>query len=183
MKRQLTAFAASALLAVPMLAVHAAGHGDHGPRAMADILDASGESIGEAQLIQGPTGTVIRLELRGLPAGPKAIHIHGTGTCEDHDHGFQASGGHLNPDGKQHGLLNPEGPDAGDLPNFYVHQDGYAWAEFFTPMASLDGAVGARILDDDGAALVIHENPDDHETQPIGGAGARIACGVIEAAH
>ncbi len=183
MKRQLAVFAAATLFALPMTSALMASHGGHASEAKADILNADGESIGEARLTQGPTGTLIRLELRGLPPGPKAIHIHGTGTCEDHDHGFQASGGHLNPDGKKHGLLNPEGPDAGDLPNFYVHEDGYAWAEFFTPMASLDGSVGAQILDDDGAALVIHENPDDHESQPIGGAGARIACGVIEADH
>jgi superoxide dismutase, Cu-Zn family len=182
MKRPLTVFAAAALLGLPAFPALAGGHDGHVPTATANIMNTEGESIGEAKLTQGPTGTVIRLELRGLPSGPKAIHIHGTGTCEDHDHGFQASGGHLNPDGKQHGLLNAEGPDAGDLPNFYVHEDGYAWAEFFTPMATLDGAVGARILDDDGAALVIHENPDDHQSQPIGGAGARIACGVIEAA-
>ncbi|MCC5859498.1 MAG: superoxide dismutase family protein [Ectothiorhodospiraceae bacterium] len=168
------------LLGLPLTATLAADHGDHGPTATARIIDTAGEDIGEARLTQGPAGTLIRLELQGLPPGPKAIHIHGTGTCEDHDHGFQASGGHLNPDGKPHGLLNPDGPDAGDLPNFHVHDNGYAWAEFFTPLASLDGAVGARILDDSGAALVIHENPDDHHTQPIGGAGARIACGVIE---
>jgi Cu-Zn family superoxide dismutase len=28
---------------------------------------------------------------------------------------------------------------------------------------------------------VIHINRDDHITQPIGGAGPRIACGVVKA--
>jgi superoxide dismutase, Cu-Zn family len=150
-------------------------------RAHADLLNTDGDPIGQAELLQGPTGTLIRIELEGLPAGPKAIHIHGNGDCTDHCEGFAASGGHLNPDGREHGLLNAEGPDPGDLPNFYVHENGRAWAEFHTTAASLDGQFGARILDPDGAALVIHENPDDHLSQPIGGAGARLACGVIVA--
>lgn len=128
-----------------------------GPEAQARFVNAEGEEIGTAQLRQGPSGTLIVLELDGLPPGPKAIHIHSKGTCDDHDHGFQDSAGHLNPDGRKHGLMNPEGPDAGDLNNFYVHENGYAWAELFNARASLDGSVGARILDDDGAALVIHE--------------------------
>ena len=152
------------------------------PRALAEILDRDGESIGQAEFIQAESGTLIRLNLEGLPPGPKAIHIHAMGTCDDHCDGFMASGGHLNPDGRKHGLLNPEGPDAGDLPNFFVHDSGMAWAEFYTTAASLDGSFGATILDGDGAAIVIHENPDDHFSQPIGGAGARIACGVIQAA-
>ena len=36
------------------------------------------------------------------------------------------------------------------------------------------------LLDEDGSAVIIHENPDAHLTQPIGGAGGRIACGIIE---
>lgn len=151
------------------------------PDAIAELIDLDGEQIGEAHFFQGQAGTLIRIVLEGLPPGPKAVHIHSVGTCDDHCDGFQDSGGHLNPDGRKHGLLNPEGPDAGDLPNFMVQADGTAWVEFHTGLASLDGGVGARILDEDGAAIVIHENPDDHYSQPIGGAGARIACGVIKA--
>lgn len=126
---------------------------------------------------------LIRVELAGVPAGAKAMHIHAVGTCDDHDHGFVASKAHLNPSGRKHGLLNPEGPDAGDLPNIFVAADGKATAEFFTTLASLAGTGGrAAILDADGAALVLHTGADDHTTQPIGGAGARIGCGVIKAA-
>ncbi len=149
--------------------------------AVANLINNAGEEIGKVELFAAPAGTLLRLDVRNLPPGPKAIHIHARGTCDDHDHGFTDSGGHINPEGKEHGLLNPEGPGAGDLPNFRVGEFGHAWAEFFTGLASLDGSVGARILDEDGAAIVIHENPDDHMSQPIGGAGARIACGVIEA--
>ncbi|MGY6629851.1 MAG: superoxide dismutase family protein [Wenzhouxiangella sp.] len=152
-----------------------------GPDARAELLDRDGETIGEVHFFQAENGLLLRLQLDGLPPGPKAIHIHAVGSCDDHCDGFMESGGHLNPDGRAHGLMNPDGPDAGDLPNFYVHENGVAWAEFFTTAASLDGRLGATILDEDGAAIVIHENPDDHHSQPIGGAGARIACGVITA--
>ena len=150
-----------------------------GPDARAELRDRDGEAIGEVHFFQGENGLLIRLQLEGLPTGPKAVHIHAVGSCDDHCDGFMESGGHLNPDERAHGLMNADGPDAGDLPNFYVHENGVAWAEFFTTAASLDGRHGATILDDDGAAIVIHENPDDHHSQPIGGAGARIACGVI----
>lgn len=157
-----------------------AGHDYEGLSAHVNFQDNQGEAVGEALIDQGPNGILLSLEIEGLEEGKKAIHIHGKGTCEDHEAGFKASGGHLNPDGNKHGLMNEKGPDAGDFNNFYVHENGYAWAELFNPRASLDGSYGAQILDEDGAALVIHENPDNHLDQPIGGAGARVACGVIE---
>ncbi len=150
-------------------------------RATAEIIGADGRRAGSATFTEGPTGISIRVELQGLKAGYKGMHIHAVGTCEDHDHGFVASKAHLNPGGKKHGLMNPEGPDAGDLPNVYVHSDGKAMAEVFSTLASLSGKGGrANLLDADGAALLVHANPDDHMTQPIGGAGDRIACGVIK---
>ncbi|WP_290648634.1 superoxide dismutase family protein [Aquisalimonas sp.] len=149
------------------------------PAASVEFVDNDGEVVGHASLEQGTAGVLINLQITDLPEGWKAIHIHAVGDCDDPEEGFQASGGHLNPDDVKHGYLNPDGPDAGDLPNFFVNSDGTAKAEMFNDRASLDGSVGAEILDDDGAALVIHENPDDHASQPIGGAGDRIACGVV----
>ena len=163
---------AAALTSTPALAAE---------RANAQIVDRAGATVGTATLTESPHGVLIHVAAKGLPPGPKAIHIHSVGTCEDPDKGFVASKGHLNPDGRKHGLMNPEGPDAGDLPNLFVHADGSVEAELYTPLASLDGRGGrAKILDEDGAALVIHENRDDHATQPIGGAGARVFCGVIK---
>jgi Cu-Zn family superoxide dismutase len=153
-----------------------------GAGASGQFVDNQGQPIGTVKLTQGPQGVLINIELDSLAPGAKAIHIHQTGTCDDHAHGFKASGGHVNPDQRPHGLLNPEGPGAGDFPNFHVHDNGYAWAEFFNARVSLDGSTGVDLLDDNGSAIVIHENVDDHMTQPIGGAGARIACAVIEAA-
>ncbi|TVP52383.1 MAG: superoxide dismutase family protein [Halomonadaceae bacterium] len=174
-----TVLALAALVAAPALAEH----GHKGPAAHAYFHNNAGEAVGEAHIDQGPHGILVTLTIDGLEPGKKAIHIHSKGTCDDHEEGFQDSGGHLNPDDRKHGLMNPDGPDAGDFTNFYVHDNGYAWAELFNKRASLDGSYGAKILDEDGAALVIHENPDDHVSQPIGGAGARVACAVIEPHH
>lgn len=171
-------FAACAVLAAG--AVHADDHGV--TEASAEFIDKESKSVGTAMLTEGPNGVAIYLDLHGLPPGPKAIHIHSVGTCEDPDAGFVASKGHLNPFGKEHGLMNPKGPDSGDLPNLVVLDDGSVKVEMFTPLASLGGAEGrGTMLDEDGAALVIHINRDDHITQPIGGAGPRIACGVVKA--
>ncbi len=79
-----------------------------------------------------------------------------------------------------HGLLNPAANETGDLPNLYAAADGTAMAEIFTPSVSLSVADRAPLLDADGSALVIHAAPDDHTSQPIGGAGARVACAVIK---
>lgn len=149
--------------------------------ARTEFKNRRGETIGHADLTQGPNGMLIYLELRDMPPGPHGIHIHSVGTCEDHAEGFPASKGHINPGNKPHGLMNPQGPDSGDLPNIFAAGDGTVRAEMFTTLVSLDGNGPPALLDGDGAAIVIHENRDDHMSQPIGGAGARIACGVISA--
>ncbi|MFW5815625.1 MAG: superoxide dismutase family protein [Wenzhouxiangella sp.] len=175
------------ILALPIaaalgLALGSAQADDHA-QASASFIDRDGNDVGTASLAEGPNGVIIDLDLHDMPAGRRAIHIHSVGTCEDPDEGFVASGGHLNPEDKQHGLMNPDGPDNGDLPNIIVREDGTVQVELFTNLASIHGA-GDRpaMVDDDGAAFVIHQNRDDHMTQPIGGAGPRIACGVIEPA-
>ena len=153
-------------------AAHAAHHA-----AGAEIVDPNGKTIGTAMVKQGPTGVLIYVEVEGLTPGPHAIHIHSVGACEPD---FKASKGHVNVAEKMHGLLNPKGPDNGDLPNIFVAADGTAKAEMFTPRVSIKGG-NAALLDADGSAFVIHENRDDHSAQPIGGAGGRVACGVIKA--
>ena len=174
----------SALSLVVALGLAASGLQAHEHNeASVNFIDREGNDVGTGTLIEGPNGVLIDLDLHGLPPGRRAIHIHSIGTCDDPDEGFVASGGHLNPDGKEHGLMNPAGPDNGDLPNIIVRDDGTVQVELFTHLASLHGANGrAAMLDDDGAAFVIHQNRDDHMTQPIGGAGPRIACGVIQPA-
>ena len=68
----------------------------------------------------------------------------------------------------------------GDLGNIYVGADGIGEMQFFKTGVFLDG-VDMPLLDDDGTAIVIHAEEDDQVTQPIGGAGARIVCGLVEA--
>ena len=68
------------------------------------------------------------------------------------------------------------------MPNIIVPENGQLEIELFMPQIDVSGD-GTILLDEDGSSLMIHENPDDHMTQPIGGAGARIACGVIKAAE
>ena len=155
-----------------------AATGDFGE---ATLVNAAGARIGRATLTQGPTGLLIRVEADGLTPGWHGIHIHATGACEAP---FTSAGGHINHAEPKapHGLLNAEGPDDGDLPNIYADAQGRVRAEIFTTRARIaPEGPGQWLWDADGAALVIHENADDHMAQPIGGAGARIACGIMAA--
>lgn len=145
--------------------------------AAARITDTEGAVIGKVTFQQAPAGVLVSVDVTGLPPGGHGIHLHAVGSCSPD---FKASGGHINPEGVEHGLLNPGGGDNGDLPNLYAAADGSARAEFFTTRVSLKGADLPALLDGDGSAVIIHDKPDDHMTQPIGGAGGRIACGVIE---
>jgi len=147
-----------------------------------DIMASGGTKIGDLTLTNAPTGVLMRVSLKGLTPGWHAMHFHAVGDCSDA--GFQKSGAHINHAHHKipHGLLNPQGPDFGDLPNFHVAADGTADAEAFTTLVKLGGGSDRPdLLDADGSALVIHANPDDFMTQPIGGAGTRVACAVIRA--
>jgi Cu-Zn family superoxide dismutase len=168
--------------------VHGPGMaGPVGRVATALLVNGSGQTIGQAELREGPTGVLIRITAApgSLSPGWHGAHFHQVGTCADTAAGFQASGPHVrHGDSGIHGLLNPDGPEAGDLPNIFVPGAGDIGAEMFSTFVTLaDAPVGGRmsLLDADGSALVIHANVDDHATQPIGGAGARVACGVIVA--
>jgi Cu-Zn family superoxide dismutase len=151
------------------------------PQHTAGVFKAGdGADRGQALLTETPTGVLINLKLTGLPPGWHAIHLHAKGDCSDA--AFERAGGHINhATPKPHGLLNPQGPDFGDLPNIYAAADGTVNAELFTQLVSLRGAGSReRLLDADGSSIVVHANRDDYRTQPIGGAGARIACAVVK---
>ena len=151
-----------------------------GRLAAAAMIDVQGVGIGEVTFEQTPSGVLIGVAVQGLAPGAHGIHLHSVGACEPD---FKASKGHINPDGAAHGLRHPDGPDNGDLPLLHVDVDGTAHAEFYTTRVSLSaGSVGNApgLFDSDGSAVDIHALPDDHLTQPIGGAGGRVGCGVIE---
>jgi Cu-Zn family superoxide dismutase len=144
--------------------------------ASAAIVNARGATVGEAFLRETPNGVLLDVDLRNVEPGVHAFHVHEAGKCEAPD--FKSAGGHWAPAGRKHGILNEQGPHAGDLPNVHVLGDGKLSFELFLKDARI--AAGPHpMLDRDGAALVLHKGNDDYRTDPAGEAGDRIACGVI----
>lgn len=144
------------------------------------IISRDRANIGTIKIIETPDGIDALITAEGLPPGLHGMHFHKVGDCSDEE--FKQSDGHINPMNKQHGLDNPDGPDNADLPNLLVQSDGSVTQNVRNNRLSLNGADGLpALLDADGSALVIHANPDDQISQPIGGAGSRIACAVIKA--
>lgn len=140
--------------------------------AQARLVDPKGASVGGAMVEAVPAGILMHVKVQNLPPGPHGMHLHAVGACAPD---FKAAGGHVNTHDAQHGLRNPKGPETGDLPNLYVGADGRGEAEVYSTLTTLKA-----LLDDDGAAVVIHASPDDQMSQPIGGSGDRIACGVLK---
>lgn len=144
--------------------------------ATVDLKNATGRSVGTATLSEVPGGVRIVMEVKGLPPGPKGVHIHEAGKCEGPQ--FTSAGGHFNPEKKEHGTLNPRGPHAGDLPNVTIAGDGSGRLETTTNRVTL-GSGASSVFDADGSSLVVHAGPDDFLTDPTGNSGGRSACGVI----
>jgi Cu-Zn family superoxide dismutase len=125
---------------------------------------------------EGDPVVVLRLRAWDLPPGIHGFHIHESGVCESP--AFETAGGHFNPFGKKHGLKNPDGPHAGDLPNLLVLPDGTVELTITVPGVTLRPGRNS-LLRPEGASLVIHADPDDGKSDPAGNSGPRIACGII----
>lgn len=160
------ALAGALMLATPAFAAD---------EASAVLQDPDGKEIGKATLLTTPGGTLITLELTAAPPGTHGFHIHAVGKCEPPK--FESAGGHFNPDDSKHGLLNPEGPHAGDMPNIHVPESGKLTVEVLNTLVTVGGE--NALLDEDGAALMLHAGADDYKSDPAGHAGGRIACGVV----
>ncbi len=147
-----------------------------GERATASMKLADGKDAGTITFTEATAGVLLKFELKGLSAGPHAVHVHETGKCEGD---LSSAGGIYNPLGAKHGFLHDEGPMAGDLPNIYASADGTVSAEVLSPFLTLNKEAEETLFDNDKTAIVISAKADDYESEPEGAAGPRIACGVI----
>ena len=171
----------AALVAGPAIAVLLAtsvAAGSTSPRhAHGTFRNAGGDTIGWVKLTEDQNGVVhVNVKVEGLTTGLHGIHIHTTGSCTPT---FLAAGGHYNPaPAHEHGLENPAGPHAGDLPNLVVNLEGDGRLNAKTDRVTL-----AELFAGDGSAFIIHANKDDQVTNTgsagPGNSGARIACAVV----
>jgi Cu-Zn family superoxide dismutase len=136
------------------------------------LINTDGQAIGTVAPAQTTGGVTLVLQASGLPHGLHGLHVHGAGRCDPPS--FDTAGPHWNPADRKHGLQNPQGPHAGDLPNVTVSSNGV-----LAETVVLAGTSLAALADEDGSALVIHAGADDYVTDPSGNSGARIACAVL----
>lgn len=142
--------------------------------AVAELQNQDGQPVGEVTLRETPNGTLLHARLQDLPPGAHAFHIHETGVCEGD---FTSAGGHYNPEDVSHGIENPDGMHAGDMPNVHVPDTGSLEIEVLNHQVSVE----QLLAEEGGTSIVIHDGADDYASDPAGDAGPRIACGVIQA--
>ncbi|HYG90124.1 MAG TPA: superoxide dismutase [Cu-Zn] SodC [Azospirillum sp.] len=170
--------AAGMLLALPAQALAQSSE----VRVTMNRIDAGGVGavIGTVTLTDTPQGLMVRPDLTGLPPGEHGFHVHERPDCgpgpnpQGQPAAGLAAGGHYDPErtGKHLGP-HKEGGHKGDLPILVVGQDGRANQPATAPRL--------KVVDANGRSLMIHAGGDNYadEPQPLGGGGARIACGLI----
>ena len=122
------------------------------------------------------SGVRIVADVEGLTPGKHGFHIHEKGDCSAPD--ASSAGGHFNPTNLHHGAPDVEDRHLGDLGNLEADSKGYAHYDRIDKVIVLHGANSIV-----GKAVIVHEKEDDLTSQPVGNAGGRVACGVIEVAN
>ena len=156
--------AAAAEISVPMFLAEAQG---------------AGRAIGQVVIAETPYGLDFAPQLTGLPPGLHGFHVHENPSCDAKDKDGTpvpalAAGGHYDPAGsKKHGQPWGDG-HLGDLPALFVAASGEASNPVLAPRLK-------SLADVRGRSLMIHAGGDNHADHPapLGGGGARQACGVI----
>ena len=117
-------------------------------------------------------GVRITVNIEDLSPGPHGFHVHEFGDCSSPD--ANSAGGHFNPTDMPHAGPKSEKRHVGDLGNIEADKNGVAKLEVTDNLISLEGPTSII-----GRSVIVHAGPDDLKTQPAGGAGPRVACGVI----
>jgi Cu-Zn family superoxide dismutase len=149
------------------------------PKSVTVQMETSdGRDGGKATLMQSGKAVKVQADFKNLNPGVHAIHIHQNPKCDAPD--FKTAGGHFNPTGKQHGIQNPQGHHAGDMPiNLNVGDDGMVKKTFTTKDVTLDPKAANSVFANGGTSLMVHAGADDMKSDPAGNAGGREACGII----
>ncbi len=117
------------------------------------------------------TGTIT-----GLDANSEhGFHFHEHGDCSAPD--ASSAGDHFNPDANPHGHPDTRERHAGAMRNIQADGSGRAEVDLYVDLLTLGDGGKYDVL---GTALIVHADPDDYTSQPVGNAGARLACGVVE---
>ncbi len=150
--------------------------GQLGMIAIAEVHTGEGEVMGEVTFTQTRDGVEVEGFLEGLDEGPKGFHVHEYGECEPPD--FMSAGGHFNPTDAPHGGPHDDHDErhAGDFGNIEFDEEGVAEFNFVDDKVTL-GEGETNIV---GQSLIVHYEEDDLVSQPVGEAGARAGCGIIE---
>ena len=143
--------------------------------AVLSFIDRDMQAVGGGLITETGDEVVLTAQFSNLDPGVHGFHIHETGRCDAPT--FESAGGHFAPRGNEHGFDNPDGPHAGDMRNIEVNDSGAAIARRTLDNVTLLGSEG-KLLDDDGAAVIVHAKADSY--QQDAGAGRRIACAVIK---
>ena len=141
--------------------------------------DGVGKSMGTVTIKEGKDGVTIEPKLKGLAPGEHGFHIHEKASCTPADKdgkmtAAQSAGGHFDPDATKAHKGPGGGGHKGDLPKLVVDDKGEAKEKLEVK--------GLTLGDFQGKSLMIHEGGDNYSDtpKPLGGGGARIACGVIK---